>query len=87
MRLSLLGCASVVALGAFALAGNGAIAAPKGQGCDLRGVPGSGCQSGKLAQPSKMHAPEKSRPTAAVSSRTQTLKPGGTDQPPPPHPQ
>jgi hypothetical protein len=52
MRLSLIGCASAVVLTAFAVTGNGAIAADsQGQGCDLRGVVGSGCVPGPKVQP------------------------------------
>jgi hypothetical protein len=52
MRLSLIGCASAIMLTAFALTGIGAVAAEvKGQGCDLRGIPGSGCEPGTKVQP------------------------------------
>jgi hypothetical protein len=55
MKLSLVGCASVVALTAFTMTGNGAIAAeqtnpyPPGQGCDLRITPG--CKPGPVMTP------------------------------------
>jgi len=54
MKLSLIGCASVVALAAFTMTGNGAVAAERnspnpGQGCDLRITPG--CKPGTKMQP------------------------------------
>jgi hypothetical protein len=112
MRFSLIGCACAAALAAFALTGMGAVAADvQGQGCDLRGVKGSGCEPGTAVQPlrgvhfeptpgtvvekahngggDKAHStPTSPSPPVTAEFRNKNApKPGGTDQPPPPHPQ
>jgi hypothetical protein len=87
MKLSLIGV-SVVALTAFAIMPNAASAVEKGQGCDLRGVPGSGCKPGRSVQPAGKndaggaHGP--SNNSGAGSSGNVDIKRshgGGGDQP------
>jgi hypothetical protein len=53
MRLSMMSCASVMALAAFVVTASGAVAAEqKGQACDVRGVHVPGCDPGaKSVQP------------------------------------
>ena len=94
MKLWFIGCASVVALAAFAMTGNGAVAAeqtnPKpGQGCDLRNTPG--CKPGKTINPASgtphTKGPENPAHHGGGDKPHSTPTGGGTDPPPPPRPQ
>jgi hypothetical protein len=83
MKLSLIACASVVALAAFTMTGNGAVAAEKhnpnpGEGCDLRITPG--CKPGTKVQPQTKF------PTAPESRHDSNQSGRGPQQhnPPPP---
>ena len=84
MKLSLIGCASVVALAAFTMTGNGAVAAEKnnpnlGQGCDLRITPG--CKPGTKVQPARQRTGTNSGNRPADVGR---LSPGEPAHDPPP---
>jgi hypothetical protein len=88
MKLALIG--PVVALATFALTANGAVAAEqKGQGCDLRGVQGSGCKPGETKNPDGGTPFNKGPINQAHNGGSDKLhlSPGGTrptDPPPPP---
>jgi hypothetical protein len=80
MRLSvaLITAASIIALAQIASA-----AEQNGQGCDLRGVKGSGCEPpGGPTGKGKMQPTEQKQPL-----KNGVINNGGTDKPPPPPPQ